>query len=104
MNPASVNNRAPRRNGRGIAVGEATCPTCGSPLSPAKLATIVGKLRAHDAEIERAAEARFASRETAIRKEAASAATAALMDRIAKTEQGKKAAEQQIKKPKADQE
>jgi hypothetical protein len=61
MSPASVNNRAPSRNGRALPAGvEATCPTCDSPISPEKLASIVGKLRSHDAEVERAAEARFA--------------------------------------------
>src|SRR5437764_6279663 len=104
MNPMAVNVRAPRRSGRrSSAVGEATCPTCDQPITAAKFAEIQGKLRAHDVEIERAAEARFVLREAAIRTEAA-AATAALTDRIAKAEQAKKAVEEQVKKLKADQE
>src|SRR4051812_27262563 len=83
-------------------VADATCPTCSSPISMEKLREIEGKLRTHDVEIERAAEARFATREAAIRKEASAAASAALMGRIAKAEQAKKAAEEQAKKLKAD--
>src|SRR5438477_3582466 len=93
-----------RSNGHRTHRNEATCPTCESPISKDRLAAILGKLRAHDAEIERAAEARSAVREAAIRKEATAAATAALTERITKAEQAKQAVEQQMKKVKADQE
>ena len=94
-----------RRNGQeAIRITEVTCPTCEQPITAAKFAVIQGKLRAHDSEIERAAEPRFASREATIRMEAAAAATAALTEKISIAEQGKEAAEQQIKKLKAGQE
>src|SRR5207248_2837303 len=93
-----------RQNGQGaVRMAEATCPTCASPIPREKLDAIIGKLRAHDAEIEHAAEARFALREAAIRKQATAAATAALRERISQAEQAKKAAEEQGKNLKAKQ-
>jgi hypothetical protein len=73
------------------------CPTCGSVISAAVYAAILGRQRAHDADIERAAEARFAARESVIRKEAATAANAALAPKLAEAAAAKKAAEQAVK-------
>src|SRR5438094_5997170 len=101
------------------------CFACGSPLTPrryreveAKRGEFIEQIRAtlileRDAEIEQIrieaaaqvakTKADVAEREAAIRKDAATTATAALMDKITKSEQARKAAEQQIKNLKADQ-
>jgi hypothetical protein len=80
---------------------ECCCPTCDSPISFEKFAQIQGKQRAHDVEIERAAESRFASREAAIRKEAQATATAALAPKLAEAVDARKTAEQAVKDAKA---
>src|SRR5579862_1478593 len=50
----------PQRRANHLAhAAECNCPTCGSVISPERYAAILGKQRAHDAEIERAVEARF---------------------------------------------
>jgi hypothetical protein len=91
----------PRINGVAH-TGDCHCPTCESVVSPDIYAAIIGEQAAHDAEIERAAEARFASRETAIRREAASAAKAALAPQLAEAAAAKKLAEQVVKTAKAE--
>src|SRR5438093_785605 len=80
-----------------IGPAEATCPTCDQRVSSVKYLEIEGKLRSHDADVERAAAARFAAKEASIRKEAAAAATAVLNAKIAKAEREKKAAEAKAK-------
>lgn len=77
--------------------GDCHCPTCDSPITMDRLAEIQGKQRTHDAEIERAAEARFAAKEATIRKEAIATANAALAAKLTEAAQARKALEQQIK-------
>ena len=103
-----------------------TCFACNSPLTPkrfqeveAKRAELIEHVRAtmileRDAEIDKIrveaaaqvakAKTDVAERESAIRKQAVAATTAALRERIAQAEQAKKVAEQQAKKLKADHE
>lgn len=101
MKPA-VNVGTAKGRSNGVAhTGDCRCPTCDSPISAEQYAAILGEQRTHDAEIERATEARFASREAAIRKEAAATATAALAPKLAKAEQDRRAAEQAAKAAKA---
>ena len=102
MKAANLNGGSvkPRHNGR-IHADECRCPTCNSIVSPELYATILGKQRAHDAEIERAAEIRFASREAAIRKEAAATAAAAMAPKLAKAKESWKALERQMNALKA---
>jgi hypothetical protein len=97
MKPA-LNGRSVKPHRYGIAhEADCLCPTCDQPISFEKFAEIQGKQRAHDAEIERSAEARFSSREAAIRQESVAAATAALAPKLAKAEEARKTAEQQVK-------
>jgi hypothetical protein len=63
-------------------------------VSPEVYAAIIGEQAARDAEIERAAEARFASREATIRREATAAANAVLAPKLAEAAQAKEAAEE----------
>jgi hypothetical protein len=86
----------PRRNGVAHQA-DYHCPTCNSIVSPEVYAAIIGEQAAHDAEIERAAEARFADREAVIHREA----TAASAARIDKAERERKAAQQENKVLKA---
>jgi hypothetical protein len=59
LKPA-IHGGSAQPRGNGVAHDrDCRCPTCDSPISFEKLASIEGKGRAHDAEIERAAEARF---------------------------------------------
>src|SRR5579862_7305447 len=60
----TLQGRSRRPNGHSHEVAltpaEAQCPTCDQPISAAKYAEIEGRRRAHDAQIERAVETRFA--------------------------------------------
>lgn len=98
MKPAL--NGSARTNGVAH-TGDCHCPTCGSAISPATYAAIMGEQAAHDAEIRRQAEAQFASREAAIRKEAQATATAALAPKLAEAVEARKLAEQAMKDAKA---
>jgi len=61
MKTGPPTNGSVRPHGNGLAHDrDCRCPTCDSPISFERLASIEGERRAHDAEIERAAEARFA--------------------------------------------
>lgn len=86
----------PRMNGL-VHEAECECPTCGSVVTLAVYAAIMGEQAAHDAEIRRQAEAQFATREAAIRREATAAANAASAPKLAKAEEGRKALERQMK-------
>jgi hypothetical protein len=77
--------------------GDCHCPTCGSVVSPEVYAAIVGEQAARNAEIERTVEARFATREPTIRREATEAAKAALAPKLAEAAQGREAAEERAR-------
>jgi hypothetical protein len=56
----ALNGRANHKEQVGLHAGVCTCPTCGSAISAERYAAILGRQRAHDAEIIRAIEAKSA--------------------------------------------
>jgi hypothetical protein len=84
------------RESAGIRVDEPVCPTCDQPVSPQKLAEIMGKERARDAKIKQDLEARFAREKEQVEIKARSAVEQA-------KKEAAKVAEQQVKTLKANQ-
>lgn len=98
---AALNGRAKPLNIRVAHRDDCLCPTCGSAVSPELYAAILGEQAVHDADIRQQAEAQFASREAAIRREATTAANAANAGKVAEAIEARKTAEQAVKNAKA---
>jgi hypothetical protein len=94
----ALRREAPQARPNGHAfLDECRCPVCSSVISAETLASILGEQAAHDVEIRRQAEAGFASREAAIRREAGDTAKAALAPKLAEAAQAKDAAEERAR-------